>query len=154
MQSHIHVTTTHSKSTNNPAVAQNGNALPGALNPSPPDRTPQVRFAERPPLKVASSNRNDPWMARYDSAFQTHVPLLATATERGQRSGSASERVHRRIRCFIIVRIVVYAVGTPGPRVGWPALRGIRTLHFCRCNRLVTGYYLYKDAGNISYEEL
>ena len=118
MQSHIHVTTTHSKSTNNPAVAQNGNALPGALNPSPPDRTPQVRFAERPPLKVASSNRNDPWMARYDSAFQTHVPLLATATERGQRSGSASERVHRRIRCFIIVRIVVYAVGTLGPRVG------------------------------------
>jgi hypothetical protein len=33
-------------------------------------------------------------------------------------------------------------------------LRRICALHFCRCNCLVAGYYLYKDAGKISYEEL
>jgi hypothetical protein len=27
-------------------------------------------------------------------------------------------------------------------------------LHFCRCKCLVAGYYLYKHAGKISYEEL
>ena len=27
-------------------------------------------------------------------------------------------------------------------------------LHFCRCKCLVAGYYLYKNVGKISYEEL
>jgi hypothetical protein len=35
-----------------------------------------------------------------------------------------------------------------------PPLRSICALHFCQCNRLVAGYYLYKNAGKISYEEL
>ena len=27
-------------------------------------------------------------------------------------------------------------------------------LHFCRCKCLVAGYYLYRNAGKVSYEEL